>query len=664
MKKSNIIAGFISFNSLFSNPTGNARLELFFDTKNVNNNETFVFNCIAQTNVWDENYEITFTDSVLGNSLELSGSTYNQNGYYYNGWDFISSQGSFNDGLTDNYGGVIGYGKYKIELESNTSHYIYVDYRNCQYPGNCDSGNSFGIDVVIFYEHVNNAYEYKWKNFGGTPTDTWHTLNFGDTIIIDKCTTPPTTTCFQPTNPSYLTYAVVNSNPRLSWTASYPPNATYNVYRDNVVIASNISGTTYTDYSLSIPGFNQFVYKVNANLSTADTPTSPGYTNSITVRRAQANAKTLTNLCNGNPPDSSFVVTDCDSIDLSVLQAFVDLNNVTPDSCNSCDYNSNGIVEPIELGQQEWVQGRLIELEVGQYRGGFNIQFIPNSINDLIYLKSIYLSFNSIESIPHTFWQLDSLNGLFIAGNDIEYISDSLGLLTNLEALGVYSNPIDSIPSSIGNLVNVKHLYLFDMELTTIPGSLWNLTNLIDLDLDRNQLTEIDNSIGNLQMLEELWLSDNNLTAIPDSIQYLTNLNELWIGNNYLYCVDGIQDTSQIPGWMFNGPILVSGIYEQNCSEMVINDEATIPKQFTLHQPYPNPFNPTTKIRFNVAARHASLLQVFDLTGRLVETLVNGNLQAGEHEIVWNAGSQPSGVYFVRLQSGEFVQNQKVIMLK
>jgi hypothetical protein len=316
------------------------------------------------------------------------------------------------------------------------------------------------------------------------------------------------------------------------------------------------------------------------------------------------------------------------------------------------------------LGQQEWVQGRLIELEVGQYRGGFNIQFIPNSINDLIYLKSIYLSFNSIESIPHTFWQLDSLNGLFIAGNDIEYISDSLGLLTNLEALGVYSNPIDSIPSSIGNLVNVKHLYLFDMELTTIPGSLWNLTNLIDLDLDRNQLTEIDNSIGNLQMLEELWLSDNNLTAIPDSIQYLTNLNELWIGNNYLYCVDGIQDTSQIPGWMFNGPILVSGIYEQNCSEMVINDEATIPKQFTLHQPYPNPFNPTTKIRFNVAARHASLLQVFDLTGRLVETLVNGNLQAGEHEIVWNAGSQPSGVYFVRLQSGEFVQNQKVIMLK
>jgi hypothetical protein len=47
-----------------------------------------------------------------------------------------------------------------------------------------------------------------------------------------------------------------------------------------------------------------------------------------------------------------------------------------------------------------------------------------------------------------------------------------------------------------------------------------------------------------------------------------------------------------------------------------------------------------------------------------VETLIDEPLTQGEHEIVWNAGSQPSGVYFVRLQSGEFVENQKVILLK
>jgi len=93
-------------------------------------------------------------------------------------------------------------------------------------------------------------------------------------------------------------------------------------------------------------------------------------------------------------------------------------------------------------------------------------------------------------------------------------------------------------------------------------------------------------------------------------------------------------------------------------------DEIPISQNFKLHQSYPNPFNPTTTIRFSVEARHASLLRVYDLTGRLVETLVNDNLQSGEHEIVWNAGSQPSGVYFVRLESGEFVENRKIVLLK
>ncbi len=71
-----------------------------------------------------------------------------------------------------------------------------------------------------------------------------------------------------------------------------------------------------------------------------------------------------------------------------------------------------------------------------------------------------------------------------------------------------------------------------------------------------------------------------------------------------------------------------------------------------------------TTIRFSVASTQSSQIQIFDITGRLVETLIDEPLTQGEHEIVWNAGSQPSGVYFVRLQSCEFVQNQKVILLK
>ena len=396
-----------------------------------------------------------------------------------------------------------------------------------------------------------------------------------------------------------------------------------------------------------------------------DTPTSPGFSNTVTVRRAQENARTLTNLCNGNPADSGFIATDCDSIDIFVLQAFVDLNNVTPDSCNSCDYDSNGIVDPVEMGLQEWAQGRLVQLEIGQHRGGFNLGIIPIQINSLSFLTNLYLSYNRISSIPATLWTMESLQSFWIANNEIVSVSDSIGMLINLEELGLYANSITSIPSTIGNLTNMRQLYIFDMELTTVPGTLWNLTALTRLDLDRNQLTEIDNGIGQLVNLEILWLSDNYFTELPDSLATLSNLSEVHIGYNYLYCVDGVQDISLIPDWLLNNTYgELDGLYWQNCSEMELVDENQIPRNFKLFSPYPNPFNPTTTIRFTVGNADMHSLRVFDITGRLVETLVNRELQAGEHEIVWNAGSRPSGVYFVRLESGEFDETQKVVLMK
>jgi hypothetical protein len=59
-----------------------------------------------------------------------------------------------------------------------------------------------------------------------------------------------------------------------------------------------------------------------------------------------------------------------------------------------------------------------------------------------------------------------------------------------------------------------------------------------------------------------------------------------------------------------------------------------------------------------------SLLQIFDITGRVVETLLNEKLITGEHEVVWNASGFSSGIYFVRLQSGTVVQTQKIVLVK
>ena len=95
-----------------------------------------------------------------------------------------------------------------------------------------------------------------------------------------------------------------------------------------------------------------------------------------------------------------------------------------------------------------------------------------------------------------------------------------------------------------------------------------------------------------------------------------------------------------------------------------IDDVIELPKEFVLYPAYPNPFNPTTTIRFNIVITDASLLEIYDITGQMVETLVNERLLSGKHEIIWNASNQSSGVYFVCLSNSTFQQTQKLILLK
>ena len=97
----------------------------------------------------------------------------------------------------------------------------------------------------------------------------------------------------------------------------------------------------------------------------------------------------------------------------------------------------------------------------------------------------------------------------------------------------------------------------------------------------------------------------------------------------------------------------------------IIEDEnGTIANKFSLNQNYPNPFNPSTKIRFALPKSGNVTLKVFDISGQVVATLVNGNLQAGEFEYTLDGSNLSSGIYFYRIKSGEFTQTNKMILLK
>ncbi|MBC8198293.1 MAG: T9SS type A sorting domain-containing protein [Candidatus Marinimicrobia bacterium] len=89
-----------------------------------------------------------------------------------------------------------------------------------------------------------------------------------------------------------------------------------------------------------------------------------------------------------------------------------------------------------------------------------------------------------------------------------------------------------------------------------------------------------------------------------------------------------------------------------------------IPTKFALYPVYPNPFNPTATIRYDLPQESQVSLMVYDLNGRLIETLINSNQYVGINSVNWNAEHLPSGAYFIKLFTGEFEQIQKVILLK
>ncbi len=88
------------------------------------------------------------------------------------------------------------------------------------------------------------------------------------------------------------------------------------------------------------------------------------------------------------------------------------------------------------------------------------------------------------------------------------------------------------------------------------------------------------------------------------------------------------------------------------------------PSRFWLAQNFPNPFNPSTTIQFSLPQSGHALLRVYNTLGKEVATFVSGNLNAGTHSVNWDASGVPSGVYFYRLQSGQFSQTKKLVLLR
>ena len=106
------------------------------------------------------------------------------------------------------------------------------------------------------------------------------------------------------------------------------------------------------------------------------------------------------------------------------------------------------------------------------------------------------------------------------------------------------------------------------------------------------------------------------------------------------------------------------GNFDNLTTSIEIDDVENPVDGYTLNQNYPNPFNPSTTIGFSLPKETQLKINLYNMLGEFVETLADGNYEAGYHNVTFNASTLPSGAYIYRIESNQFVQTRKMMLLK
>ncbi len=238
------------------------------------------------------------------------------------------------------------------------------------------------------------------------------------------------------------------------------------------------------------------------------------------------------------------------------------------------------------------------------------------------------------------------------------YNSQNSGLPFN-NVMSIAIDSADILWVSIRDPMNVGIEYGWG--LTKFDGNMWTTFNINNSPLTSNTIFDIKVDKDN-----NLWLStcsgglvkydrknswkvynvrNSGISFDSQNLVEIDSYGNKWIGHNE----SGLSIFRK-------GGVILTGIKEDKLKQ--------IPKNFALYQNYPNPFNPTTKIKYAIANREFVTLKVYDTLGREITMLVNEEKPAGKYEAEFNGKNLSSGVYFYRLQAGNFSTTKKFILLK
>ena len=295
----------------------------------------------------------------------------------------------------------------------------------------------------------------------------------------------------------------------------------------------------------------------------------------------------------------------------------------------------------------------------------YPVYIIPQATQAV--MMTSYMIENAIQAagnaIDYVYTQIDSMIDITLDPNllNLSNIEEPLDLIYALEAanpnFGAFTPEGKAMFAAFGDSLAMGMLALGDFADTVMATIDYAGPLLGEFGMSPEDHDTLMMGLANVNYHIDMFAMD---LAVPEAYTYMDD------------------DTLNLSAWFDNVPdnlmTVFKDYFEGRDSSMagmyptkMVNpgiDPNYVPVEFALKGNYPNPFNPLTTIAFDLPTDGRVKMDIFNITGRKVATLIDSDMSAGSYEMIWNAAHHSSGVYIVRVQHGADIAYQKMTLLK